>query len=43
VTAGAQDLGDAPGDGFMHMRGFLDLDGDQWSFIFMDRSAIPEG
>ena len=30
-------------DGFMYMRGFLDLDGHQWSFIHMDLSAIPEG
>jgi predicted lactoylglutathione lyase len=25
------------------MRGFRDLDGHQWSFIYMDMSAIPEG
>jgi predicted lactoylglutathione lyase len=24
------------------MRGFRDLDGHQWSFIYMDMSAIPE-
>jgi hypothetical protein len=29
-------------EGFMYMRGFLDLDGHQWSFIHMDTSAIPE-
>jgi predicted lactoylglutathione lyase len=25
------------------MRGFRDLGGHQWSFIWMDMSAIPEG
>ena len=42
VAAGGQALGDAQDDGFMYMRGFLDLDGHQWSFIYMDLSAIPE-
>jgi uncharacterized protein len=41
LAAGAQSLGDAQDDGFMYMRGFRDLDGHQWSFIFMDLSAIP--
>jgi predicted lactoylglutathione lyase len=40
VSAGAQELGDAQDDGFMYMRGFLDLDGHQWSFIHMDMAAI---
>ena len=39
VSAGAQALG-AQDDGFMYMRGFLDLDGHQWSFIHMDMAAI---
>jgi predicted lactoylglutathione lyase len=26
----------------MYMRGFRDLDGHQWSFIWMDMSAVPE-
>ena len=43
VTAGAEALGEAQDDGFMYMRGFRDLDGHQWSFIYMDMSAIPEG
>ena len=41
TEAGAHDLGDTPEDDFMYMRGFRDLDGHQWSFIFMDMSAIP--
>jgi uncharacterized protein len=41
IQAGAEDLGEAQDDGFMYMRGFRDLDGHQWSFIYMDMSAIP--
>ena len=41
IAAGAQDLGGPRDDGFMYMRGFRDLDGHQWSFIYMDFSAIP--
>ena len=40
--AGAQALGEPEDQVFMHMRGFLDLDGHQWSFFHMDMSAIPE-
>ncbi len=40
ITAGAHSLGDAEDDGFMYMRGFRDLDGHQWSFIYMDMSAV---
>jgi predicted lactoylglutathione lyase len=40
LAAGAQSLGDAQDDGFMYMRGFRDLDGHQWSFIYMDMSAF---
>ena len=42
LAAGAESLGDADDQGFMYMRGFRDLDGHQWSFIWMDMSAIPE-
>jgi uncharacterized protein len=42
LAAGAQALGEPEDQGFMYMRGFLDLDGHQWSFIHMDMSAIPE-
>lgn len=42
LTAGAQDLGEAQDDGFMYMRGFRDLDGHQWSFIYMDMAALAE-
>jgi uncharacterized protein len=42
LAAGAQGLGDPQDDGFMYMRGFRDLDGHQWSFIYMDMSAIPQ-
>ncbi len=43
VAAGGQALGEPQDDGFMYMRGFHDLDGHQWSFIYMDMSAIPGG
>jgi predicted lactoylglutathione lyase len=43
IAAGGQALGEPQDDGFMYMRGFLDLDGHQWSFIHMDLSAIPGG
>ena len=43
LAAGAESLGDADDQGFMYMRGFRDLDGHQWSFIYMDMSAVPEG
>jgi predicted lactoylglutathione lyase len=42
LAAGAQALGEQDDQGFIYMRGFLDLDGHQWSFIHMDMSAIPE-
>jgi uncharacterized protein len=42
VAAGGEALGEADDQGFMYMRGFRDLDGHQWSFIYMDFSAIPE-
>lgn len=40
VAAGGHALDEAEDDGFMYMRGFRDLDGHQWSFIHMDKSAI---
>jgi len=43
LAAGGQALGEPEDQGFMYMRGFSDLDGHQWSFIYMDMSAIPEG
>jgi predicted lactoylglutathione lyase len=42
LAAGAQAVGEPEDQGFMYMRGFLDLDGHQWSFIHMDMSALPE-
>jgi predicted lactoylglutathione lyase len=42
IAAGAEGLGEPEDQGFMYMRGFRDLDGHQWSFIYMDMSAIPE-
>ena len=42
LAAGAQALGEPDDQGYMYMRGFLDLDGHQWSFIHIDMSAIPE-
>ena len=35
-SAGAESPGDAIDDGGMYMRGFRDLDGHQWSFVYMD-------
>jgi uncharacterized protein len=43
LAAGGESLGEPQDDGFMYMRGFRDLDGHQWSFIYMDMSAIPQG
>jgi uncharacterized protein len=42
LAAGAEELGEPDDQGFMYMRGFRDLDGHQWSFIYMDMSAVPE-
>jgi uncharacterized protein len=42
LAAGAEALGEPQDQGFMYMRGFRDLDGHQWSFIYMDMSATPE-
>jgi predicted lactoylglutathione lyase len=42
LAAGGQAMGEPDDQGFMYMRGFRDLDGHQWSFIYMDMSAIPE-
>ena len=40
TAAGAIDLGPASDDGFLYMRGFLDLDGHQWSFLHMNVAAF---
>jgi predicted lactoylglutathione lyase len=42
LAAGAREVGEPGDDDFMYMRGFLDLDGHQWSFIHMDLSALPQ-
>jgi uncharacterized protein len=42
VGAGGQALGEPIDDGFMYMRAFRDLDGHQWSFIYMDLSAMAQ-
>jgi predicted lactoylglutathione lyase len=42
LDAGAQNMGDPQDDGFMYMRGFRDLDGHQWSFIYMDMAAVAQ-
>jgi uncharacterized protein len=42
VAGGGQALGEPVDDGFMYMRAFRDLDGHQWSFIYMDLAAMPE-
>ena len=38
VDAGGEAVGDAVDQGFMYMRAIRDLDGHQWSFLFMDVS-----
>jgi uncharacterized protein len=43
LAVGAEVLGKPEDQGYMYMRGFRDLDGHQWSFIYMDMAAIPEG
>jgi len=42
LAGGGQALGEPEDQGFMYMRAFRDLDGHQWSFIYMDMSAMPE-
>jgi uncharacterized protein len=42
LAGGAQGLGEPEDDSFMYMRGFRDLDGHQWSFIYMDMSAFAQ-
>lgn len=42
ARAGAEGLGDAQDDGFMYMRGFRDLDGHQWSSIYMDTTGFEQ-
>jgi uncharacterized protein len=42
LAAGAEELSEPDDQGFMYMRGFRDLDGHQWSFIYMDMSAVPQ-
>ena len=42
LAAGGQPVGEPDDQGFMYMRGFRDLDGHQWSFIYMDLSAITQ-
>ena len=41
VAAGGRSLGEAVDQGFMYMRAFRDLDGHQWSVLYLDLSAIP--
>ena len=41
LAAGGQDLGESEDDGLMYMRGFRDLDGHQWSFIYRISAASP--
>jgi predicted lactoylglutathione lyase len=42
IAGGGEALGEPEDQGFMYMRAFRDLDGHQWSFIYMDMSAMPE-
>ncbi|MEV4631492.1 VOC family protein [Micromonospora sp. NPDC049523] len=40
LTAGGQVLGEPDDQGFMYMRGFLDPDGHQWSFLYLDPAPM---
>jgi predicted lactoylglutathione lyase len=40
VAAGGTALGEAQDQGFMYMWGFHDLDGHQWSFLYLDPSVM---
>ncbi|WP_326557761.1 VOC family protein [Micromonospora sp. NBC_01796] len=40
LAAGGQVLGEPVDQGFMYMRGFLDPDGHQWSFLYLDAAPI---
>ncbi|HEX4700734.1 MAG TPA: VOC family protein [Pseudonocardiaceae bacterium] len=40
VAAGGTALGEAQDQGFMYMWGFRDVDGHQWSFLFLDASVV---
>jgi predicted lactoylglutathione lyase len=42
IAAGGSGLGPAKDDGFLYMRGFRDLDGHQWSFVYMDMAAFGQ-
>ena len=42
AASGGQALGDAEDQGFMYMRAFLDLDGHQWSSVYMDMPGTTE-
>jgi predicted lactoylglutathione lyase len=42
IAAGGEAVGEPDDQGFMYMRGFRDLDGHQWSFIYMDMTAVQE-
>ena len=42
VAGGGEALGEPVDDGFMYMQAFRDLDGHQWSFIYMDMSSMPQ-
>ena len=41
IAAGGKAPRPAADEGFMYSRGFTDLDGHQWDFVWMDPSAIP--
>lgn len=43
VTAGGRALGEPQDQGFMYMRAFVDLDGHQWSLIYMDAAMSEQG
>lgn len=43
ATSGGQAVGGPQDQDGMYMRAFLDPDGHQWSAIYLDLSAVPEG
>lgn len=42
LAAGGEPAGDPQDHGFMYGRGFYDLDGHHWEFMWMDPSAVEQ-
>ena len=42
VAAGGRAVGEGVDQGFMYMRAFRDLDGHQWSLLYLDMSGMQQ-